>query len=164
MPHKKNKSSIKYGNYIYNELKEKRKTKNTNNISLNSTNFLTMLGTLVNQYRRYFLPVFTLGGYPIDDSAYDRNTNIVRRHLVKYLTGYNELIDYSYYDINKDDDDINDYLLLCDTQDTLIEESFKDYEVTEDEFLDSVCGINQEAMQKINDFYDTIIDNPYTVV
>lgn len=163
MPIKKNKSSIKYGNYIYNELKEKKKIVNIddNNLPVTGTNFLTTLGTLVNQYRKYFLPVFTLGGYPIDDSAYDRNTSILRKSLKEYFNYSNTTIDYSYYEIN--DNNLEDYLLLCEAQDSIIEESFKDYEISEEEFIDSICGIKEEVMQQINDFYDSIPNNPYSI-
>jgi hypothetical protein len=159
---KKNKSSIKYGNYIYNELKGKKKTKNT--YSSNNpieTNFLTVLGTMINEYRKYFLPVFTLGGYPIDDSAYDRNTNIIRKSLKEYFDYSNTTIDYSYYDVN--DDDLEDYFLLCQAQDEIIKESFSDYVVTDDELLNSICGLDSTFLEELDAAYNSIPNNPYTI-
>lgn len=163
MSAKKNKSSIKYGNYIYNELKEKQKTKSINNVSSNETGFLSILGTLINQYRKYFLPVFTLGGYPIDDSAYDRNTSVIRKSLKEYFNYSNTTIDYSYYEVDDSDASLEEYSTLCEAQDSIIEASFSNYQVTEDEFINSICGLSPEFLQELDDIYNSIPNNPYTV-
>ena len=98
---KKNKSSIKYGNYIYNELKERRKTKDTTS-GKPKLSFVTLLETVFESipYSKRIFSTTTLGGIPIVGNFYNRLNFIFNKQLQNYTNNF-KILYISNYQIKK---------------------------------------------------------------
>lgn len=143
MSAKKNKSSIKYGNYIYNELKDKKKIQDTIS-DKPKLSFVTLLETIYESIpsSKRISSVISLGGIPIIGSVYNRLNFIFNKQL-KINT---ENIVNSYNEENTIDPEIlENYIFLCEAQSSQIkaEEQGKTYSNEEliDFYIDNI-GIN----------------------
>jgi hypothetical protein len=137
---KKNKSNIKYGAYIYNELKTKQKANNTI-INQNKTNlsFQTLLGITYESYtdlKTYH--TITLGGLPITNSFYNRLNILYNKILQKEIN--TSLQDYE-DSLDSNIDDVDDYLNICQIQNQEIQEEENSKNYTTEDFIDFYIDI-----------------------
>lgn len=153
MSTKKGKSTVKYGSYTYNELKEKNKIKKINDDFKTQIEFTSILGTMIDGERTSSSSVFTLGGHPIYDNTYDRSVKAIRKAIKSYFDYSNTTLDNSYYEVNENV--LEDYLFLCSVQDEMIRDSYANYVVTDDELINAIAGIDPILLQEMEDYYNT---------